>query len=56
VDSFISIEKLAAQQGVRPVVDIEDLPGHPSDEDESVEEFAVMLRSWRCTAMAVKSA
>jgi len=32
---------------VAPVDDFDALLGHPSPEDESAEEFAAMLRSWR---------
>jgi hypothetical protein len=41
-----SIEELAAEQGVKPV-NFDDLLGHPSPEDETVEEFEAMLREWR---------
>ena len=39
-----SFEELAALQGVRPVAEFQLLVGHPSAEDESVEDFAAMLR------------
>ena len=44
-----SFEELATNQGVYPVKEFEAeaLLGHPSDEDESVEEFSLMLRQWR---------
>ena len=42
-----SFEDLAARQGTQPVTDFDALLGHPSAEDESVEEFAAMLREWR---------
>jgi hypothetical protein len=42
-----SFEELAQQQGVAPVENLEALLGKPSAEDESAEEFAVMLRGWR---------
>jgi hypothetical protein len=42
-----SFEELAASQGVLPVTDFVALLGHPSSEDESVEEFSTMLREWR---------
>ena len=42
-----SFEELAAQQGVLPVDDFEALLGKPAPEDESLEEFAAMLREWR---------
>jgi hypothetical protein len=42
-----SFEELAAQQGVTPIDDFEDLLGAPLPEEESVEEFAVSLREWR---------
>jgi hypothetical protein len=40
-------EELAAQQGVRPINDVEILIGRPSEEDESTEDFIRMLRGWR---------
>jgi hypothetical protein len=43
----LSLEELAASQGIKPVTEFDALLGHPSAEDESVEEFAVMLREWR---------
>jgi len=42
-----SFEELAARQGVQPVTDFEALLGHACAEDESVEEFAALLREWR---------
>jgi hypothetical protein len=42
-----SFEELAARQGVQPATDFEALLGSRSVEDESVEEFAAMLRKWR---------
>jgi hypothetical protein len=42
-----SFEELAACQGVRPLTEFDALLGHPSGEDESVEEFSAMLREWR---------
>ena len=46
-EAELSFEELAARQGVQPVTDFDGLLGHPSAEDESVEEFAAMLREWR---------
>jgi hypothetical protein len=46
-EALPSFEQLAARQGVQPVTDFDVLLGHSSAEDESVEEFAVMLRKWR---------
>jgi hypothetical protein len=46
-EAELSFEELAARQGVQPVTDFDALLGHPSAEDESVEEFAAMLREWR---------
>jgi len=43
----LPLEELAARQGVGPVTDFDALLGHPSAEDESADEFAVMLREWR---------
>jgi len=42
-----SFEELANQQGVTPIDDFEALLGKPSPEDESAEEFSLMLRQWR---------
>jgi len=42
-----SIEELAAEQGIATIEDFTALLGHPSSEDETTEEFAAMLRSWR---------
>ena len=42
-----TFEELAKSQGVKPVLSFEELLGTPSPEDESVEEFADMLRRWR---------
>jgi hypothetical protein len=43
----LSFEELAALQGVCPVTEFETLLGHPSAEDESVDDFSDMLRAWR---------
>jgi hypothetical protein len=40
-------EELAARQGVRPVTEFDAILGHPSAEDELIEEFSAMLREWR---------
>jgi hypothetical protein len=42
-----SIEVLAVSQGVSPIREFDSLLGHPSSEDESVEEFSAMLHEWR---------
>jgi hypothetical protein len=42
-----SLEDLAALQGVVPLDDFDLLIGNPSPEDESAEEFFLMLREWR---------
>jgi len=47
-----SLDELAASQGVVPVTDFDSLLGHPSSEDESVDEFSAMLREWRCEGTA----
>jgi hypothetical protein len=47
----LSIEGLAAQQNVSPVMDFRELLGRPSNEDESPEEFTAMLREWRREGM-----
>ena len=41
-----SFDELAALQGVTPA-EFNVLVGHPSAEDESVDDFAAMLREWR---------
>ena len=41
-----TFEELAAQQGVSPIDDFESLLGEPLSEDETVEEFAALLREW----------
>ena len=41
------LAELAAAQGVSPVTDFDSLLGHPSSEDESIDEFAALLREWR---------
>jgi hypothetical protein len=46
-EADLSFEALAARQGVKPVAAFEDLLGSPAAEDESPEEFAIMLRAWR---------
>ena len=46
-DETLSLEELANRQGVKPVLNIAELMGAPSPEDESLEEFAAMLRGWR---------
>ena len=43
-----SLDELAVSQGVSPVTDFNSFLGHPSREDESVDEFSAMLREWRC--------
>ena len=42
-----TFEELASRQGVLPVTNFDALTGRPSVGDESVEEFAAMLREWR---------
>ena len=42
-----TIEGWAALQGVEPVIDYDAFVGHPSPEDETDAEFALMLRQWR---------
>jgi len=42
-----TLDELAASQGVHPVMEFDSLLGHPSAEDESIEEFSAMLREWR---------
>jgi hypothetical protein len=49
-----SLGELAASQGVHPITDFEALLGHSASDDESVEEFAEMLRGWRSEGVPVK--
>jgi hypothetical protein len=49
-----SLSELAASQGVRPVTSFEALLGHSASGDESVEEFAAMLREWRSEGVPAK--
>ena len=42
-----ALDELAASQGVHPVTEFDSWLGHPSVEDESIEEFSAMLREWR---------
>jgi hypothetical protein len=49
-----SFEELAASQGVHPVTEFDALLGHPSDQDESVEDFALMLHEWRNEASSIE--
>jgi hypothetical protein len=39
-----SFEELAAQQGVLPIDNFDELLGKPAPGDESVEQFSAMLR------------
>lgn len=41
------LETLAAQQGVEPVNDFDDLLGDFWPEDESADEFITAVREWR---------
>jgi hypothetical protein len=41
------VAALAAEQGVRPIEDIEELGGDFWPEDESTEELLATLRAWR---------
>jgi len=47
-----SFEELAMSQGILPVVEFDALCGHPSAEDESLDEFEAMLREWGCEGSA----
>ena len=49
-----SFDEIAACQGVHRITDFEALLGHSSNEDESVEEFAAMLREWRSEGVPAK--
>lgn len=42
-----TIAELAAQQGVAPVQDIDELVGDFWPEDESADEFLATIRAWR---------
>ena len=43
----LSLEELAACQGIQSIADFDALRGRPSREDESADEFHKMLREWR---------
>jgi hypothetical protein len=45
--SPVKVQKMAAQQGVVPVENIDDLRGEFWPEWESVEEFEETIRQWR---------
>lgn len=46
-DSRLDLETLAAEQGVSPVANFEDLLGDFWPEDESVEDFLAARERWR---------
>ena len=41
------LRDLIAEQGVKPITDIDELKGDFWPEDESIEEFIATLREWR---------
>ena len=41
------LTEIAERQGIQPIADFDSLLGSPLPDDESPEEFAVMLREWR---------
>jgi hypothetical protein len=49
-----ALAALAAEQGVRPIQDIDELGGDFWPEDESMDEFLATLREWREERRAVK--
>ena len=51
-DPKISIEELVAQQGVKPIENIDDLKGDFWPEDESVDDFIAAVRQWRDEGVA----
>jgi hypothetical protein len=42
-----TIAELAAEQGVKPIEDIDELVGDFWPEEESADEFLATLRAWR---------
>ena len=42
-----SIEELAREQGVQPVMDAHELLGDFWPEDEAIEDFLAAVREWR---------
>ncbi len=42
-----SIAEIAAQQGVKPIEDIDELLGDFWPEEESEDEFLATIRAWR---------
>ena len=42
-----TIAEIAAQQGVKPIEDIDELLGDFWPEDESEDEFLATIRAWR---------
>ena len=55
-DIPLSIEELAAQQGVRPVENIDDLKGDFWPEEENIDDFLLTLYQWRREGMSQKEA
>jgi hypothetical protein len=47
----ITVEELAAQQGVKPVDNLDDLKGDFWPEEENIDEFIETLYRWRSEAM-----
>ena len=43
----VDLETLAAQQGVKPMTNFEDLLGDFWPEDETADEFIAAVRQWR---------
>jgi hypothetical protein len=46
-DKQITFEELAAQQGVKPVENLDDLKGGFWPEEESIDDFIRTLYQWR---------
>jgi hypothetical protein len=46
-DIHYTIDQLATQQGVQPIIDIKQLAADFWPEDESVDEFIDTVRQWR---------
>ena len=46
-DDTPDLEALAAQQGVKPVTNIDELYGDFWPEDEDINEFVATIRRWR---------
>lgn len=46
-ESLRYVERLAAEQGVKPITDFESLLGDFWPEDEDIDEFIATVKAWR---------